>query len=122
NAMAWSGDRAGPFIEFYRASVPADQSHWHYNADVEVRLPTPTRTVFLRYTEDPGVNNLRIYAHCLADAPARRSPVDSTHAWREGSLLKTNTVHLEGPGPYEITAGADPVDESVELAVPCRPL
>jgi hypothetical protein len=122
NAMAWSTDRAGPFVEFYRASVPAGQSHWHYNADVEVKLPVPTETVFIRYTGDPGVNNLRIYAHCLADAPARRPPVSITHAWREGSLRKSRTVHLEGPGPYEITTEADPVDEYVELAVPSRPL
>jgi hypothetical protein len=122
NAMAWSTDRAGPFLEFYRASVPAGQSHWHYNADVEVKLPAPTGAVFIRYTGDPGVNNLRIYAHCVADAPTRRSPVMITHAWREGSLRKTRTVHLDGPGSYEITTDADPVDESVELAVPSRRL
>jgi hypothetical protein len=122
NAMAWSGDRDGPFVEFYRADVPAGQSHWHYNADVEVRLPTPTKTVFIRYTGDPGVNNLRIYAHCLADAPTRRSPVVITHAWREGSRLKAKSVRLEEPGPYEITTEAEPVDEYVELAVPSRPL
>jgi hypothetical protein len=122
NAMAWSGDRAGPFVEFYRASVPAGQSHWHYNADVEVRLPTPVKTVFIRYTGDPGVNNLRIYAHCLADAPTRRSPVVITHAWREGSRLKTKSIRLGGPGPYEITTEAEPIDEYVELAVPSRPL
>ena len=87
-----------------------------------MKLPVPTETVFIRYTGDPGVNNLRIYAHCLADAPARRSPVTITHAWREGSLRKTRTVHLDGPGPYEVTTEADPVDESVELAVPSRPL
>ena len=120
--MAWSGDRAGPFIEFYRASVPEGQSHWHYNADVEVRLPTPTKAVLIRYTGDPGVNNLRIYAHCLADVPTRRSPVVITHAWREGSLPKTKSVRLGGPGRYEITTVAEPVDESVELAVPSRPL
>ena len=117
NAMAWAADRAGPFTEFYRADVPAGQSHWQYNADVEVKLPKPAKTVFIRYTGNPGVNNLRIYAHCLADQPAKRSPIAITHAWREGSELKTKTVRLEQAGPYEITAGDDPTDEYVELAV-----
>jgi hypothetical protein len=121
NAMAWSMDREGPFTEFYRADVPAGQSHWHYNADVEVKLSAPAKTVFLRYTGDPGVNNLRIYAHCLADTPRRRSPVEITHAWREGTQRKTKTVRLEEPGSYEITAGDDPVDEYVELKIPSRP-
>jgi hypothetical protein len=120
NAMAWSTDRAGAYTEFYRAAVPAGQSHWHYNADVEVKLPAPAKTVFIRYTGDPGVNNLRIYAHCLADAPRPRSPVVITHAWREGSQLKTKTVRLEQPGPYEITAEDDPVDEYIEMTVPSR--
>ena len=118
NAMAWASDLAGPFTEFYRADVPAGQSHWHYNADVEVRLSKPAKTVFLRYTGDPGVNNLRIYAHCLPDAPFRRSPVAITHAWREAGELKTKTGRLAEPGTYEITVAADPVDEYVELSVP----
>jgi hypothetical protein len=118
NAMAWSTDPMGEYTEFYRASIPAGQSHWHYNADVEVKLPVPAKTIFVRYTGNPGVNNLRIYAHCVADAPAQHSPVDITHAWREGSLRKTRTVHLERPGPYEILAADDPMDEYVELSIP----
>jgi hypothetical protein len=118
NAMAWSTDVAGPFHEFYNAEVPAGQSHWHYNADVEMKLPTPAKTVFVRYTGDPGVNNLRIFAHCLRDAPVSRSPVTITHAWHENGTLKSKTVRLAEPGPYEVTADVDPVDEFVELAIP----
>jgi hypothetical protein len=118
NSMAWSTDLAGPYKEFYRAEVPAGQSHWHYNADVEVKLPVPAKSVYVRYMGNPGVNNLRIFAHCLADSPHKRSPVVITHAWREGGDLKTKTVRLDRPGPYEITAAAEPVDESVELAIP----
>lgn len=118
NAMAWSAQESGGFREFYRADVPAGQSHWHYNADVEVKLDTPLKTVFIRYTGDPGVNNLRIFAHCVEDTPSTRSPVTITHAWREKGELKTSTVTVQKPAPYEVTAEGDPVDEYVELSVP----
>ncbi|MBI3854908.1 MAG: hypothetical protein HY293_04375 [Planctomycetes bacterium] len=115
----------GPFVvneprdfkEFYRAEVPAGQNHWHYNADVEVKLEAPAKTVFLKYVGDPGVNNLRIFAHGVEEAPPAASPVRITHAWKEKGLLKTKTVVLEKPGPYEITTEDDPADESVEISV-----
>jgi PAS domain-containing protein len=88
------------------------------DADVEVTLPAPETTVFLRYTGDPGVNNLRIYAHCVEDTPSARPPVTITHAWRDGGELKTRTVTLQKPGPYNVTVEGDPVDEYVELSVP----
>jgi hypothetical protein len=118
NAMAWSAQESGGFREFYRAAVPAGQSHWHYNADVEVKLDSPLKTVFIRYTGDPGVNNLRIFAHCVADTPPMRSPVTITHAWREKGELKTRAVTLRKPGPYAVTVEGDPVDEYVELSIP----
>lgn len=118
NAMAWSTDLAGPFQEFYRAEVPAGQSHWHYNADIEVKLPTPAETVFIRYTGKPAVNNLRIFAHCVPDLLPRRSRVTIIHAWREGSEQRRQTVRLDQPGSYDVTTTAEPVDEYVELAIP----
>jgi hypothetical protein len=120
NAMAWAIDPDGPFTDFYQANVPAGQSHWHYNADVEVKLPMPAKSVFIRYTGDPGVNNLRIYAHCLPDHPPRRSPVMITHAWYEGSENKTKTILVDRPGTYEINVENDPEDESIELAIPSQ--
>lgn len=118
NTMAWAADEPENFREFYVAQVPAGQNHWHYNADVEVKLDAPARTVFLKYVGDPGVNNLRIFAHCVEEAPQRPSPVQITHAWKENGEPKSQKVSLERPGPYEITTQADPVDESVEIAVP----
>jgi len=118
NTMEWAADEPVRFKEFYRAEVPAGQNHWHYNADVEVKLDAPAKTVFLRYVGDPGVNNLRIFAHCVEDAPRRASAVKITHAWKEKGRLKTTSVTLERPGPYEVTTEEDPVDESVEIAVP----
>jgi hypothetical protein len=118
NAMAWAADRPESFREFYRAEVPAGQSHWHMNADVEVKLDNPAKTVYIRYVGDPGVNSLRIYAHCVEENPPAPTPVSITHAWRERGNLKTKTVSLEKPGAYEIVAEDDPEDEYVELSVP----
>ena len=121
NSMAWAADEPRDFKEFYRAEVPAGQSHWHYNADVEVKLDRPAKDVYLRYVGDPGVNNLRIFAHCVEDAPRKSSPVRITHAWKEKGALKTTTVTLDRPGPYEVTPEDEPVDEYVEISVPGGP-
>ena len=121
NTMAWAADDPRDFKEFYRADVPAGQSHWHYNADVEVKLDAPAKVVYVRYVGDPGVNNVRLFAHCVEEAPQTPSPVRITHAWREKGELKTTIVTLERPGPYEVTTDEDPVDESVEISVPGGP-
>jgi len=120
NSMAYAVDEPRDFKEFYRAEVPAGQSHWHYNADVEVKLDAPARLLYLRYVGDPGVNNLRIYAHSVEETRSAAGPVLISHAWREKGELKTKTVRLEKAGPYEITTNDDPADESVEISVPSR--
>jgi hypothetical protein len=117
NTMEWAAEEPAGFKEFYRAELPAGQNHWHYNADVEVKLDAPAKTLFLRYVGDPGVNNLRIFAHCVEDAPPAPSSVRITHAWREKGVLKTKVVDLKKPGPYEVTTDDDPVDESIEITV-----
>jgi hypothetical protein len=86
--------------------------------DREVRLAEPARVVYLRYVGDPGVNNLRIYAHCLDDRPRPSPVVVITHTWTETGVRKTKTVTLTKPGSYEVITEDDPVDESVEIAVP----
>jgi len=118
NTMAWAAEKPEGFQQFYKAAIPAGQAHWHYNADVEVKLPKPARTVYIEYVGKPAVNNLRIYAHCLEDKPRPATPTVITHTWTEGGQMKTRTVRLAGPGSYEITAERDPTDVSIELAVP----
>ncbi len=119
NTMAWAADEPKDFKQFYRARIPADQGHWHYNADVEVKLPKPAKTVFLEYVGRPAVNNLRIFAHCVEDRPLPTTPVVITHKWLEGGAEKTRTVTMStDAGSYEITCGADPKDVSVEMSVP----
>jgi hypothetical protein len=118
NAIALAVNAPKDFTPIYQAEVPADQSHWHYNVDREVRLAEPARVVYLRYVGDPGVNNLRIYAHCLDDRPRPSPVVVITHTWTETGVRKTKTVTLTKPGSYEVITEDDPVDESVEIAVP----
>ncbi len=118
NSIAYAVNQPSGFEEIYRADVPTYCNHWHYNADREVRLDEPARTIYVRYVGDPAVNNIRIYAHCLDDEPRAGAPVAITHVWLENGARKTKRVTLDGPGEYEIVAGADPTDESVEIAVP----
>lgn len=120
NAIAYALDEPKEFRTIYEADVPADQDHWHYNVDREVKLAAPVRTVYLRYVGDPGVNNLRIYAHCMDDQPRIGSPVVITHRWTESGALKTREVRLDKPGSYEVTTVGEPVDESIELAISSR--
>jgi hypothetical protein len=118
NTIAYALEEAKDFRPLYRAAVPSDQSHWHYNVDREVRLDRPAKIVYLRYEGDPGVNNLQIYAHCLDERPRRRGHVTITHAWAENGTAKTQTVTLDQPGSYEVIAPTEPANEYVQIAVP----
>ena len=118
NAISYAPGEPRAFVEIYRAAVPSDQSHWHYNVDREVKLPEPARELFVRYLGEPALNNIRIDAHCLDDRPRAPAPLLITHAWSEDGVRHTRQVRLEQPGDYEVEAGADPADEFIEMAVP----
>jgi hypothetical protein len=120
NTMAYAVNEAAGFKEIYRAEVPDDTEHWHYNADREVVLERPARTVFVRYVGDPAVNNIRLYAHCVDDSPRPASPVVITHAWLERGVRRHKRVALERPGEYDVVVEGDPVDESIEIRVPSQ--
>ena len=118
NTMAYAAGTPEEFKQFYKAKVPPTQGHWHYNADVEVKLDEPADVVYIQYVGDPGVNNLRIFAHCVQDKKLPATPVEITHAWKEGGALKTRKVTLDGPGTYDVAVGAKPVDEYIIMSVP----
>jgi hypothetical protein len=88
---------------------------------MEVRLDQPAKVLYLEYTGNPGVNNLRIYAHCLPDAPPSPQAVTITHKWTEKGQAKAKAVTLAKAGPYEIVCDEDPTDVSIEMTVPSRP-
>ena len=47
NTMAYAVDQPADFKQIYRADMPTDMGHWHYNAAREVRLdPPPKRSMF----------------------------------------------------------------------------
>lgn len=121
NSMAWAAEKPEGFREFYRSQIPGDQSHWHTNADVEVRLEEPAREVFIRYVGDPAVNNIRIYAHCLEEVSRPDTSVIITHGWTEAGQPQTKQVRLDGPGAYDILCEQEPTNEFLELAVPGGP-
>jgi len=118
NTIAYAADRPEGFREIYRADVPTDTQHWHYNAYREVRPDQRAERLFVRYVGDPAVNNFQVYAHCLDDGRESAGPVSITHAWTEGGRARSKTVSLRGPGSYEIVAERDPTDESIEMSVP----
>lgn len=118
NAMAFAVGRPAGFREIYRAKVPADVEHWHYNASREVRLQEPAETVYVRYTGDPAVNAIRIYAHCLENDPQRGGPVHVHHSWLEEGRQKEFSTVLEQPGPYTIDVAGELENESVEISIP----
>jgi len=118
NAIAYAVGEPEGFVEVFRSQVPTYCNHWFTNADPEIRLAEPARTVFVRYTGDPGLNNIRIYAHCTEDEPRTGGRVTIRHVWREGGQRKTHTVDREGPGAYHIVTEGQPEDESIELRVP----
>lgn len=118
NAMAYALDKATNFMEIYRAQMPTDQGHWHYNADQEVRLKEPAAALFVRYFGDPGLNNIRLAAHCVDEQPRPGNAVRITHVWTEAGLRRNKTIPLESPASYAIDCAAEPEDESIEIAVP----
>ncbi|MCI0639464.1 MAG: hypothetical protein L0Y72_15680 [Gemmataceae bacterium] len=122
NTIAFAIDEPKYFQEIYRAAIPTDNAHWHYNADQEVKLDRPAKTLFVRYVGDPALNNIRIYAHCLDEPSSERapSPIRIKHVWREKDQVKNKEFELKCPSSYEIVAEVEPRDEIIEFSVASR--
>jgi hypothetical protein len=126
NSIEYAVGEPREFQAIYRAAVPTYTDHWHYNAAAEITLDEPAREVFFRYTGDPAMNNFVVYAHCQEEQPTARAnqplalppAAEITHVWRDGVATRRKTVTLRGPGSYEIDAGDDPVDVSLEIKLP----
>lgn len=98
---------------------PTPQSHWHYNVDREVKLDQPANAVYVRYDGNPTLNAYRLYAHCIEDQPAQPTLLRVTQTWTEAGQPKEHTQILEpGAERYQVQAGADPVNVSIEFSVP----
>ncbi|HEY4258554.1 MAG TPA: hypothetical protein VGM98_00280, partial [Schlesneria sp.] len=98
---------------------PTAQSHWHYNVDREIKLDQPADAVYVRYDGRPALNSYRLFAHCIDDAPLPGTPLQVTHRWTEAGQSREYSQTLEdGTTSYQIQAGAQPINASIELAVP----
>ena len=118
NAIEYAIGSPVEFTELFRAEVPAGMNHWHFNASRELRLDAPAEQVYLRYTGDPAINNIRIYAHCLENEPRPATSLRVTHRWTEEGNAKEFTTSLDAAGTYDVDVAGEPVNESIELAVP----
>jgi hypothetical protein len=111
----------GPFRTVYDATstVPNWNNHWHYAMDTDVVLPEPARRVWVRYTGNPGLNAIRIYAHCRDPRPVNSGVVRVTHDYNIGDerILKTVEVPAGG-GSYTIDCPVDPANNALTLEVP----
>lgn len=98
---------------------PTAQSHWHYNVDRELKLDQPADAVYVRYDGRPALNSYRLLAHCIDDVPAPGTPLQVTHRWTEDGQPREHSQTLEGnAASYQIQAGAQPINASIELAIP----
>lgn len=98
---------------------PTPQGHWHYNVDREVKLDDPANVVYVRYNGNPALNAYRLFAHCVEDNPPASTPLTITHNWTEAGQPREQKETIEaGHGSYQIQAGADPVNVSIEMLVP----
>lgn len=67
------------------------------------------------------MNNIRLYAHCVDDPrPSIRTSISVTHRWTESTVLKSHRITLSRPSQYQIVANAEPINESIEIAVASR--
>ena len=118
NTIGYAVGSPRDFREIYQSEMPTDMGHWHYNASREVRLEEPVEELFVRYFGDPALNNFKIYAHCVEDRARQASPAVVTHTWTENGVERTKSFTLDAADEYEIVAGADPINKSIEIAVP----
>ncbi len=121
NQMAYAVNEPADFHVIYQADVPTYTQHWNYNAAREVVLDTPAKSLFVRYTGDPALNNFAIYAHCLPDRPQVTPPLAVTHTWLEDGKQKQVRKTLDEDGTYEVIVPGLPANVSIELAVKSLP-
>jgi len=114
----------GPFRTLYDAAgtIPDWNQHWHYAMDTEAVLDEPARAVYVRYTGDPGLNAIRIYAHCRDPRPANTGIVRVTHDYSIGDERIRKSVEVPaGGGSYTIDCPEAPANHALKLEIPHAP-
>jgi hypothetical protein len=94
----------------------------NYHVDRRVRLDAPANSVYLSVEGQPALNQLRATAHVLPDRPTVRSPLVITHRWTEAGAAKEHIVTTAAATEtYAFDAGADVVNQAIELRVDGTP-
>jgi hypothetical protein len=117
NQVEFAVESPDRFESLYEADVPTYTNHWHYNVAREHVLAQPARTLFIRYTGDPALNNFAVYAHCLDQPPPESLPLQVVHTWTEQGAVKQAHRTLDSDGRYEVDVGNQPTNVSIELFV-----
>lgn len=117
NRIAYAVGEPAEYREIYRAKVPTWVSHWRYQWDQDVRLEEPARTVFVKYTGDPGVNVIRATLHLRPDRPSG-GPVRITHGYELGGRPTEKAVEMAEPGEYTVHVDGDPVNTFIRIESP----
>jgi len=119
NRIAYAVGQPRDFKEIYRSVVPTWVSHWRYNWDTDIRLPSPADAVYVRFHGDPGLNTMRACLHLLPKDPPSTG-VRITHEYRIDGQLRSRTVDLAEPDAYTVSCDGDPENVSVTIAVPSK--
>jgi hypothetical protein len=119
NRIAYAVDEPANFQEVYKANVPTWVNHWRYQWDEDVRLEKPAKSVFVRYTGNPGVNVIRATVHLTPRKPPHKN-IQVTHAYQVGGELIEKVFELKNPGEYTVNVEGEPKNTYIRLAVPSR--
>jgi len=119
NRIAYAVGAPGDFKEVYQSHVPTWVSHWRYNWDMDIRLPSPAEVVYVRLHGDPGLNAMRACLHLLPPDPPSAG-IRITHVYNIDGRRQEKAVDLAKPGPYIISCDADPENVSVAVAALSR--
>lgn len=119
NRIAYAVDEPTNFREIYKANVPTWVNHWRYQWDEDVRLNEPAKTVFVRYTGNPGVSVIRATVHLVPKKPPQKA-IQVTHAYKVGGKLVETVVELKQPGDYTVNVDGEPKNIYIRMAVPSR--
>jgi hypothetical protein len=119
NRIAYAVGEPTAFKEIYKAHNPAWINHWRYQWDEDVRLDSPAKVVYVKYTGSPAVNVLRATLH-LTPQSAPRKALEVTHGYTVDGQLVEKLVTLDEPRTYTVQVDGDPKNVFLKMAVPSR--
>jgi len=111
----------GPWKKVAGPKVPEWVLSWHYGMDEDIILEEPAETVYLKYLGDPGLNQVWVYAHCLARSESSGDRVRVTHGYELEGRPVERTFELSRPGNYSIDCPGEPENRYIRFALESKP-